>query len=74
MGKSKKRTLIKPIEKNSVALKRCDIVRRIFCAVKNHKIDEETVKYINLFGIKAEELTEAGITYEELSLVKHFLS
>ena len=71
MGKSKKRNLNKISEKNSVVLKRVEIVKRIISDIHNRNINDDTLKYINLFGITQEELSEAGALYEELSAVKH---
>lgn len=73
MGKSKKRNLNKNSDKNAVVLKRVEIVKQIIFDIHNNSINEDTVKYINLFGITAEELSEAGAVYEELSAVKHLL-
>ena len=73
MGKSKKRILNKKTENSSVILKRNEIIRKIIEDMRTKKINEETANYISLFGIKAEELSEAGATYEELSSVKNLL-
>ncbi len=73
MGKSKKRTLAKNIEKNSVVLKRAEVVHQIISDIHINNITDDTIKYINLFGITMEELSEAGAVYEELSAVKHLL-
>ena len=74
MGKSKKRILLKGAEKNQVVLKRNDVIMKIIFAVKNNCVDDEILKYISLFGIQTEELTEFGLTYEELAEIKHVLS
>lgn len=69
MGKSKKRNFNKgTINKGSV-FKRSDAIKYIIADLKSNVITEQTKQYISLFGIKAEELTEAGATLEELSLV-----
>lgn len=74
MGKSKKRTLNKTSEKNTPVLKRNEIIKQIISDASKGSISGSTAKYISLFGISAEELSEAGAEYEELSLVKHLLS
>lgn len=73
MGKSKKRNLNKITDKDSVTLKRSEVVMKIISDIHNNDINNNTVKYINLFGITAEELSEAGALYEELSAVKNLL-
>lgn len=73
MGKSKKRNFNKGnINKGSV-FKRSDAIKYIIADLKSNIITEETKKQISLFGIKAEELTEAGATLEELSLVNNLI-
>ncbi len=73
MGKSKKRTLTKNINKNPVILKRDGVIEKIISDIQNNNISDDTIKYTNLFGITIEELSEAGAKYEELSAVKHLL-
>ena len=73
MGKSKKRTFNKNCDKNSIILKRSDIINRIISDIRNNAVNETTEKYIGLFGITSEELTEAGAAYEELSAIRHIL-
>ena len=73
MGKSKKRTLTKNIEKNSITLKRVEVINEIITDIRNNNINDETIRHISLFGITSEELSEAGAAYEEISAVKKFL-
>lgn len=73
MGKSKKRSIRKNIDKSAVVLKRAIILQQIISDINNHEIKEETIKYINLFGITIEELSESGADYEELVAIKHLL-
>ena len=73
MGKSKKRTLNKKNDNNAIMLKRTQAVKQIIFDIKNNNINDMTIKYIILFGITSEELTEAGASYEEISTIKQFL-
>ena len=74
MGKSKKRNLAKNNDKDLVFLKRNDVIKQIILDIRTNTINENTVRYFDLFGITAEELTEAGVSYEELSAVKYLLA
>lgn len=67
MGKCIKRTLHNS-KKNSIKyMTREDAVSSIFKTLKKENIDfEHVVKTISLFGITAEELGEAGVSYENL--------
>ena len=73
MGKSKKRNLSKITEKNTVRIKRNEAINQIISDIRNNTISDNTIKYICLFGITTEELSEAGVAYEELSAIKHYL-
>ncbi len=71
MGKSKKRNFSKNSTNKGSVYKRTDVISSIISDIQNNSITEKTKHHISLFGITAEELTESGITLEELSLVKH---
>ncbi len=73
MGKSKKRIFSKNTDNIGITLKRNEIIDNIIYDIKNNKLTEETKRLISLFGISVEELSEAGISFEELSAVKHLL-
>lgn len=73
MGKSKKRTINKITGKNFSVLKRAEVIRQIILDIHNNNINDDTIKYVGLFGITIEELSEAGADYEELSIVKSFI-
>lgn len=73
MGKSKKRILNKNTEDIGSILKRDDVVLSVISDIKNNKLSERTQKLISLFGINAEELSEAGASIEELSLINHLI-
>ncbi len=70
MGKSKKRIFNKNKENISPVIKRQNVVKKIISGIKNNSLTEETKRLIGLFGITSEELTEAGISFEEMSAVK----
>lgn len=71
MGKCKKRTFAKSVLNTN--LKREEVIKQIIYEIRKKKFDNETKKILSLFGITAEELTEAGITYEEILLLKEHL-
>jgi len=73
MGKSKKRNLNKITDNSGSILKRKEIIRKIITDIRANKLTGQTMNFITLFGITAEELSEAGAAYEELSAVQHLI-
>ena len=73
MGKSKKRILNKNTAKTGLTFKRNDIINKIISDIKNNKLSDETKNLISLFGITLEEISEAGVEFEDLSALKHLL-
>ena len=73
MGKCKKRILNKNSDDFGSILKRNDVIIDIITDIKSNKLSDRTQKLISLFGITAEELSEAGASIEELSFVKHLI-
>lgn len=71
MGKCKRRTFTKSVINTN--LKREEVIKQITDEIRKKKFDDETKKILSLFGITAEELTEAGVTYEEILLIKEHL-
>jgi len=71
MGKSKKRNFNKNTKSKGSVLKRNDAVAAVISDIRKNVITDETRHFINLFGIRAEELTESGASIEELSLFKY---
>ena len=71
MGKSKKRIFNKNIDIKGTVLTRNEAVKNILNNLKSRNNKQETEKLINLFGITAEELLEAGANYEEVSAIKN---
>lgn len=74
MGKCKKRNFNKYKNNEALSLKRADAVNSIIKDIKNNNYSEQTKDLITLFGITAEELSEAGATYEELMAIKYIFS
>ena len=73
MGKCKKRTLNK---NTSYFMTREEAVSEVFniLNVKKKKIDiKSALDTISLFGISAEELSEAGVPYENLQALGAFI-
>ncbi len=67
MGKCIKRTLRNSNNDSTKYMTREDAVSNVFKALKKKNINfEHVVKTISLFGISAEELSEAGVSYENL--------
>ena len=73
MGKAKKRNFNKNSLVKGTTLKRSDIISQIILDIRNKKLTNETKSFISLFGITLEELSEAGATYEELSIINHII-
>ncbi len=71
MGKSKKRNFNKNTENKGAVYKRSEAVLSVVSDIRNNAITGNTRLQINLFGITEEELTEAGATLEEVSLVRN---
>lgn len=76
MGKAKKRNFQNCKSdkwgKNSLPLScsRADAIKEAIKRIKDNDLSEDTKDIIGLFGISAEELGEAGATYEELKALK----
>lgn len=63
MGKSKSRSLALGINKKMLTMTREQAVEKALQIIEKR---EEVLKLITLFGITAEELLEAGATYEDV--------
>lgn len=69
MGKSKKRILAKGAHQQISTLSREEAIQLV---IKSSDTEEIT-NIITLFGLKPEELLEAGMTYEQIKILKgHF--
>ncbi len=71
MGKAKKRSLHLGINDRVSNLSRVDAVKIVASEIKNNP--EEVYGLITLFGLTAEELLEAGASYEAVMGVKGLL-
>ena len=74
MGKSKKRGFFRGNDKIGSVLKRQDVILKVLSSIRKNSITEEILGLISLFGITAEELSEAGASFEELSAVKNVIN
>jgi len=74
MGKSKRRILHKGINDQITNLKREDALGSVVIACNTKKIDDATKDLISLFGFSAEELLEAGASYEDVLGLKGILN
>lgn len=66
MGKSKRRILHKGINDKITNIKREDALNVVVKACNTKKIDNEIKDLISLFGFSAEEMLEAGASYEDV--------
>lgn len=73
MGKSKRRILHKGINDKIQTLSRDDALDKVVSDFRNKNIDDKTKDLISLFGLNAEELLEAGATYEDVLGLKSIL-
>lgn len=64
MGKAKKRILHKT--NSNLYMTRETAVSKVFDILSNQKDRSEADNLITLFGLSAEELSEAGVSYEDL--------
>ncbi len=71
MGKSKKRIFNRNKNETGTLLKREDALRTVIHALKSNDLTPETLNLIGIFGFTHEELSENGLTYEELKLLPH---
>ena len=74
MGKSKKRGFHRSNDKIGSVLKREDVVLKVLSSIRKNALSDEIHSLISLFGITAEELSEAGASFEELSAVKNVIN
>lgn len=63
MGKSKKRSLALGVYNKLSNITREEAIQQI---VKNIDSKQESIELITLFGVTAEELLEAGASYEDV--------
>lgn len=73
MGKSKKRILHKGINDQITNMTRAGALHEVVEACNAKKISIEIKNLITLFGLSAEELLEAGASYEDILGLKNIL-
>jgi len=73
MGKSKKRIFNKCKYLYQMSLRREDAIFGVVRNLKYNKFDYQTRDMITMFGLSAEELSEAGASYEELRALRGIL-
>ncbi len=74
MGKCKKRTFYNINNDSTRYMTREDAVSNVFKMFNKQKINiKKAVETISLFGITSEELSEAGVSYENLSALSSVL-
>lgn len=71
MGKSKKRLIYKGKTDSFTSLSRSDAIKKIIDLLKIR--DKEAYSLITLFGVTAEELLEAGTSYELVKGMENIL-
>ena len=73
MSKSKRRILHRNKESSPLSCSRQEAIKLVTDAIKLRKFDKNAKNMIGLFGISGEELSEAGLTWEELEVVSAYL-
>ena len=73
MSKAKKRSLHRNKSTMPLNCSRQEAIKTIFSAIKNKKFDKNIQDIISLFGISGEELSEAGLNWEELKAISSHL-
>ena len=73
MSKSKKRILHRNKEISPLSCSREEAVKSVTNSIKLRKFDTNAKNLLSLFGISGEELSEAGLTWEELSAVSSYI-
>jgi len=74
MGKSKRRILHSGKNNQIANLKRVDALADVVKAFDAKNVDDEILNLISLFGLSAEELLEAGASYEDVLGLRHILN
>ena len=73
MSKSKKRILHRNKELTPMSYSRQGAIEVVINSIRNRKFDTNAENLLSLFGISGEELSEAGLTWEELTAVSSYL-
>ena len=73
MSKSKKRILHRNNDKSLVSCSRKTAIKLVTDSIKMRKFDMSAKNMISLFGISGEELSEAGLSWEEVKAISSYL-
>ena len=73
MSKSKRRILHRNKENFPISCSREEAVKLVTDSIKSHKFNKEAKNMISLFGISGEELSEAGLAWEEVKAISSYL-
>lgn len=75
MGKCKKRIFAKAAkQKNPISITREEALHSVFYELLENPASNKAKDMISLFGLKAEELAEMGLSYEVLRALDCYLS
>ena len=74
MSKSKKRILHGNKNYTPLSYSREEAVLFVTNSIKTKHFDKEAKNMLSLFGISGEELSEAGLSWEELKVISPFLN
>ena len=73
MSKSKRRILHRNKEILPLSCSRDEAIKLVSNSIKSKKFDKAAKNIISLFGISGEELSEAGLSWEELKIISPYL-
>ena len=73
MSKSKKRILHRNKDNTPLSCSRKEAVKAVTDSIRACKFDKNAKNLLSLFGISGEELSEAGLSWEELAAVSSYL-
>ena len=74
MSKSKKRILHRNKDYNPLSCSRKEAISFVTNSIKTKHFDKEAKNMLSLFGISGEELSEAGLSWEELKVIAAFIN
>ena len=73
MSKSKKRLLHRNKDASPLSCSREEAVIFVTNSIKSRKFDKEAKSMLSLFGISGEELSEAGLSWEEIKAISSYI-
>ena len=74
MSKSKKRILHRNKDYAPLSCSRKEAVAFVTNSIKTKHFDKEAKSILSLFGISGEELSEAGLSWEELNVISSYIN